>query len=261
MTMRKPSTRGRCAHASSHGVCFASVFAALVLVAFVWLAVCPRAFADADPSAGAAASPPAAPPAETFEITVFQTIEAQALSSGAIQTWNYVLEGTRADCPLPDGALDGRYRWQMTGDERRVLVAGVPFAPGVYSYRMHQERPDPVPAGHTLDARVYTVDLYVWGDGSPYTLVCSVEGEGKVADPGWTIGFRPSASGKPAAHDGAGGTGVGAASLAKWFPKTGDVSMLVVIAAGACALAGIVFVVIARRRKRHRAQDVQEELR
>lgn len=253
--MQKPSMRGQCAFAPSYGVRFASVLAAFALVVLALLVLCPRAYATAPP----AASPPAAsPPAETFEIAVFQTIEAPALSSGAIQTWNYVLEGTRSDCPLPDGALDGRYRWQMTGDERLALVIAAPSGPGVYSYRMHQEHPDPVPAGHTLDSRVYAVDLYVWGDGSPYTLVCSVEGEGKVADPGWTIGFLPSASAKPATAGGAAGA---AGPFATLFPKTGDVSMLVIIAAGVCALAGIVFVVIARRRKRHRAQSVQEELR
>lgn len=198
--------------------------------------------------ADSAASNPGS--AASFEVTVFQRIEAPAGTSGAANTWNYVLEALDEGCPMPSGSENGRYSWQMSGDETLSIGIPSPDGQGIYRYCMWQEHPADLPAGYTLDERVYEVNAYAADDGAVYAVVCRIEGDGsKVPDPGWTTAFQPVPEG-PQASNGL------VSSLLSRLPKTGDISMLVLMAAGACALAGIVAIVVVRRlRNKHDDSD------
>ena len=208
----------------------------------------PCAYADAayeapvsGPGGASASVADSARPA--VAVTVFQRIEAPAWSSGVQNTWSYALEALDDACPMPAGSENGRYVWRMTGDEKASIVIPAASAPGIYRYRMAQERPADVPAGYELDARVYEVHAYAADDGTVYAVVCREEGgAAKEADPGWTVGFTPPA---PASPDPAPQGPV--SQLLSHLPKTGDIAMLAMLAAGVCALVGIVAIVIARR--------------
>lgn len=249
-----------------------AILCAVLVAAFFSMAVVGRAYAD---ESGAAFATPAFAADEAsrlggskaFEVTVFQRIDAPAAQSGAIDTWSYVFEAVDAASPMPEGSEGGRYAWRMTGDVRMSFSIGPAAKPGVYRYRMWQEHPASVPPGYTLDGRVYEVSAYAADDGTIYAAVCSAQGDAaKTADPGWTVSFEapetaPSATSRP--------SGAFWRGLLSRLPKTGDISMVAIAAAGVLAVAGIAIVVLARRlreredrREKGRFDDgMQEDMR
>lgn len=249
-----------------------AILCAVLVAAFFSMAVAGRAYAD---ESGAAFATPAFAADEAsrldgskaFEVTVFQRIDAPAAQSGAIDTWSYVFEAVDAASPMPEGSEGGRYAWRMTGDVRMSFSIGPAAKPGVYRYRMWQEHPASVSPGYTLDGRVYEVSAYAADDGTIYAAVCSAQGDAaKTADPGWTVSFEapetaPSATSRP--------SGAFWQGLLSRLPKTGDISMVAIAAAGVLAVAGIAIVVLARRlreredrREKGRFDDgMQEDMR
>lgn len=219
--------------------CWMPAVLCVALVAASFFGLAPRK-AHADAAVPALQLAADSQEASAFEVAVFQRIEAPAGTSGIMHTWSYVLEACDDGCLMPEGSENGRYSWQMSGDERLAIGIPEPEAPGVYRYRMWQEHPADLPMGYALDSRVYEVNAYAADDGTVYAIVCFVEGDGsKVHDPGWTVAFQP-----PAQPQEPGGV---ISNLLSHLPKTGDISMLVLAAAGACALAGVAAIVVVRR--------------
>lgn len=171
---------------------------------------------------------------DTLAIKVRQQLGYPAGESGLRQTWEYRLERTTAEAPLPEGAQGDVYSWSMTGDDTTSVSLVAPTGAGDYWYRMHQVVPKGLDAAYAPDATVYDVRVHVDAEGAASLLV--YEGGVKKADPGWTVSYQPPA---PAPQRPSGVLG----AIASALPKTGDVSYLVMGAAvliavvGACSIA------------------------
>ena len=110
------------------------------------------------------------------------------------KTYEYCMVADNEDAPMPEGAVDGRYCWTMTGTVNQSVDFDFPVEGGLsYEYTLYQHVTDGQ-ANYTYDSTKYTVRVYAMGydaDGNLNTkaLFYDVEGN-KVWDPVWTVTYK-----------------------------------------------------------------------
>lgn len=180
----------------------------------------------------------------TFAFAAEQSIEGKAIFWQKLvsvngqemdQTYNYCFEGFADEAgefpPMPDGSVDGKFYFTMTGDTSLPVTMTYTHA-GVYKYKAYQQKPNPKEY-YTYDNTVYDVEAYVKnteGGGLEANYIFKNSNYEKVVDPGWTVTLDQPTPGRT--------------------PKTFDINYLFAgVGIGILLLIGILSIINYRRQK------------
>jgi len=107
-------------------------------------------------------------------LTVNQVFDKSALSAPPTETFYYQLKPKSASNPMPEGAIGGTYTFAITGNTDKGIGPIVFSAPGRYRYEILHIT-DPA-SNYVYDYAIYTIDIYVSGDGTYYVVVNKEDG-------------------------------------------------------------------------------------
>ena len=110
------------------------------------------------------------------------------------KTYEYCMVAGSDNAPMPEGTVDGRYCWTMTGTVNQTVDFDFPVEGGLsYEYTLYQHVTDEQ-ANYTYDSTTYKVRVYALGydaEGNLNTKALFYDEQGnKSWDPVWTVTYK-----------------------------------------------------------------------
>ena len=110
------------------------------------------------------------------------------------KTYEYCMVADSDDAPMPEGTVNGRYCWTMTGTVNQTVDFDFPVEGGLsYEYTLYQHVTDEQ-ANYTYDSTTYKVRVYALGydaAGNLNTKALFYDEQGnKSWDPVWTVTYK-----------------------------------------------------------------------
>jgi len=107
-------------------------------------------------------------------LMIRQVLRSDGSAMAPRATFTYRMTAQTPATPLPQGSNAGSYTFSVTGNTE-VGLASISFtAPGVYRYELRC-MPE-VEAGFTADSQIYTIEMYVKGDRTVFSVVYMSDG-------------------------------------------------------------------------------------
>ena len=159
------------------------------------------------------------------------------------ETYTYVFEALTPGAPMPQGSVDGKYYFTMTGDE--VLTFYIEYSyTGSFNYKSSMVLPEPKQY-YTYDETYFDVRVeagYDPGSTEKIHVYCYNPIGQKVYDPGWTITYNEPGPGPGPDPD-------PDEPEPTRPPQTFDANLIITIAACSVLLLCLILTVIDRRRR------------